>query len=95
MNALGLFICSFFLAAFAGLAALLRTGTTLTKMALLSWFLNSGFLGLGICLIWYTRYQNDVYYLVGICVLAGLGGMKTVEFGLEVFGRLFANERRG
>ncbi len=44
--------------------------------------LNSGMLGLGIGLLWYTKFSDNLYFLVGICLMAGLGGMTTVEFFL-------------
>jgi hypothetical protein len=75
------FISAFGISAFAGLAALLRSGTPLTRTNICSSLLNSGILGLGISLLWYAKYQED---LIGVCVLAGLGGMTTVDFFLRV-----------
>jgi hypothetical protein len=83
INPIGVFISSFGVAAFAGLAALLRTGTKLSVVTVLSQLLNSGLLGLGISLLWYTKFQDNIYFLVGVCLLAGLGGMTTVEFVLQ------------
>lgn len=80
----GLFACAFLVSGFAGLAALLRSGAKLTSCNVCSSFLNSGILGLGISLLWYSKYQEDVYFLVGICVLAGLGGMTTVDYVMSV-----------
>lgn len=64
----------------AGLAALLRSGKPLTWLGVLSAFLNSGLLGLGLAMVWATQFQETPHTLVGICVLVGLGGMPTIDF---------------
>jgi hypothetical protein len=73
---LSVFIASFGVSAFAGLATLLRFSTKLSKLAVVSSMLNSGFLGLAISLIWYRNFSQDsnIHGLIGICVLAGMGG---------------------
>lgn len=80
---MGVFVSSFLVAAFAGLASLLRTGAKLTTVSVISAILNSGLVGLGISLLWYTKFQDNVYFLIGICVLAGLGGATTVDMILN------------
>lgn len=75
-------VSAFLISACAGLASLLRSGSPLGGMRILSATLNSGLLGLGICLVWYSRFQDNLYFLVGVCVMAGLGGMATVEYTL-------------
>lgn len=82
-----LFFSAFGVSACAGLAALLRSGNRLSKVAILSSLLNSGLLGLGISLLWYVKFADDPYFLVGVCVLAGLGGMTTVDFVLRAIRR--------
>lgn len=77
---IALFVSAFLLSGLGGLAALLRSSKELTKLNVTSSFLNSGILGLGISLIWYARFQDNLYFLVGICIVAGLGGMTTVDF---------------
>lgn len=77
---LGVFISSFGVAAFAGVAALLRGGSKVTTTGLASAVMNSGLVGLGISLLWYHKFQDNVYFLIGVCVLAGLGGSMTVDF---------------
>jgi hypothetical protein len=71
-----IFAASFGCAAFAGLATFLRFTKKITKLRLVSTMLNSGFLGLAIALLWYKNFQEDknIYSLVGICVLSGMGG---------------------
>jgi len=78
----GVFLSAFAVSALAGLAALLRSTNKLTVLAVISAILNSGLMGLGISLLWYTKFQDNIYFLIGICVLAGLGGMTTVDFVL-------------
>jgi hypothetical protein len=80
MDSTGVFAASFGVSGFAGLAALLRSGNQLTSKSVISAGLNSGLLGLGVCLVWYHQYVNDVHMLLGLCLLSGLGGMTTVDF---------------
>ncbi|NDC10656.1 MAG: hypothetical protein EBZ75_15230, partial [Oxalobacteraceae bacterium] len=63
-------------ASFAGLATLLRFAKKLSKLSVVSAMLNAGFLGLAIALLWYQNYRKaeNVYGLIGICVIAGMGG---------------------
>ena len=48
--------------------------------------LNSGFLGLAIALIWYQNYRDakNVYGLIGICVMAGMGGSTLTDLLLSL-----------
>ena len=73
---LSIFLSAFGVSAFAGLATLLRFAKKLSKLAVVSAMLNAGFLGLAIALIWYRNYRDaeNVHGLIGICVLAGMGG---------------------
>lgn len=73
---LSVFIGAFGVAAFAGLATLLRFGKKISILTIVSAMLNSGFLGLAISLIWYENYQKaaNIHGLIGVCVLAGMGG---------------------
>jgi uncharacterized YccA/Bax inhibitor family protein len=73
---LSVFAAAFGVSAFAGLATLLRFSRKLSKLAVVSSMLNAGFLGLAISLIWYQNYRQaaNIHGLIGICVLAGMGG---------------------
>jgi hypothetical protein len=75
-HSLAVFASAFGVAGFAGLATLLRFARKISKLAIISAMLNAGFLGLAIALIWYQNYRKaeNVYGLLGICVLAGMGG---------------------
>lgn len=75
-HALSVFASAFGAASFAGLATLLRFARKLSKLSIVSAMMNSGVLGLAIALIWYQNYREaqNVYGLIGICVMAGMGG---------------------
>ena len=70
------FMASGGLSSFAGLAELLRSGRPITPRAVIAAMLNSGLIGLALGLIWYTYFlgMGNIYFLVGVCTLAGLGG---------------------
>lgn len=76
LHSLAVFVSAFGVSSFAGLATLLRFARKFTRMGVISAMLNAGFLGLAIALIWYQNYRKaeNVYGLLGICVLAGMGG---------------------
>lgn len=83
ISPLTVFICAFGVSSFAGLAALLRAGKQVNFVAVASASLNSGFLGLAIALLWFTKYQDNIYFLIGMCVLAGLGGATMIDFVIQ------------
>lgn len=80
---IGIFAAAFVLSALAGVAALLRSRSKATPKSIATASLNSGLLGLGVSLVWYER-SEDVYFLIGLCVLVGLGGQPTMNFVLAV-----------
>lgn len=86
LHALSVFGSAFGAAAFAGLATLLRFAKKLSKLAVVSAMLNAGFLGLAIALIWYQNYRKaeNVYGLIGICVLAGMGGSTLTDLAISL-----------
>ena len=85
------FLAVFSISSFAGLAALLRSGRKLDARAVASSMLNSGLLGLGIGFLWWKYYsgEQNVWFLFGVSLLAGLGGTTMVDFAVQVMrGRL-------
>jgi hypothetical protein len=76
LHSLSVFASAFGVSAFAGLATFLRFAKKLSQIGVISAMLNAGFLGLAIALTWYQNYlkSENVYGLLGICVLAGMGG---------------------
>jgi hypothetical protein len=85
-QALSVFLSAFGTASFAGLATLLRFAKKISKLAVVSAMLNAGFLGLAIALIWYQNYRNaeNVYGLIGVCVLAGMGGSTFTDLLISI-----------
>jgi hypothetical protein len=86
LHAIAVFISAFGAAGFAGLATLLRFAKKLSKLNVVSSMLNAGFLGLAIALIWYQNYcrAENVYGLIGICVLAGMGGSTLTDLAISL-----------
>jgi hypothetical protein len=80
------FLSAFGVSAFAGLATYLRFSRKMTLISLLSALLNAGCLGLAISLLWYQHYRNseNVYGLIGICVLAGMGGSTVTDLAWSI-----------
>jgi len=70
------FLSAFGVSAFAGLATYLRFSRKMSRLGCLSAIMNAGCMGLSIALIWFQHYRKseNVYGLIGICVLAGMGG---------------------
>jgi hypothetical protein len=81
LHSLSVISSAFGVAAFAGVATLLRFAKKISKLAVISAMLNSGFLGLAIALIWYQNYRQaeNIFGLIGICVLAGMGGSTVTD----------------
>lgn len=85
INSIWVFIAAFLVSALAGLAAFLRSPAKVTFRPLLTYFLNSGLLGLGISLLWFMKFRDNLFFLIGICVISGLGGVTFVEYILLLF----------
>jgi hypothetical protein len=77
---IGVFLFSSAAAGTAGIAAYLRGGKPVTILSIVTAGLNSGLLGLAISLLWYQKFQDNIYSLVGICVVAGLTGAAGLDF---------------
>ena len=70
----------------AGLASLLRSSQPLTTRNVLSAFLNSGMFGLGVAVVWYEYYGGAAHpwFMIGISLLAGLGGTSMLDFAIQL-----------
>lgn len=77
---MGVFAAAFLASATAGIAAYLRSDKPISKLALVTAGLNSGLLGLAISLIWFQTFQDNIYSLLGICVVTGLTGAAGLDF---------------
>ena len=76
----GIFVAS----SFAGLASLLRSKQTVTWRNIASAMLNSGFIAVIIAFSWYSSYKDtNLWFLVGVSLLAGLGGSTTIDFAFQ------------
>lgn len=85
LEPLTFFLICFAITAMAGVAAFLRSGKEVTVRGVISVILNTGIMGLGIALLLFNYFQDNAYFLVGLCILAGLGGMTLVGFFLAIF----------
>lgn len=76
------FLACFSVSSLAALSALLRSGKPLTWRNVISTMLYSGMFGLVIGLLWYNYFDgaNNVFFLIGVSGLAGLGGNSLIEF---------------
>lgn len=84
-NPMAVFLSAFGVSSFAGLAALIRNGKRPTRMDIFSAMLNSGLIGLALAMLWFHKFQDNIYFLIGITILAGLGGATMVDFVLTLF----------
>lgn len=79
-------IClAFVFAGTAGVAWLLRSNRMITRRSFCSAFLNSGVGGAIVCSMWLKTYQDNVWFLLGVCGLIGVGGIETIEFMRKTF----------
>lgn len=79
----------FTISSLGGMAALLRSGKVITWRTGASAFLYSGIMGLVIGLVWYQYFsgQDNVYFLIGVSGLAGLGGTTLLDFVMQVMAK--------
>jgi len=81
------FGATFTISSLAGLAQLLRSGKELSRRSIISAMLNSGIFGLVIALVWWEKYAvepNGVWFLMGVSLMAGLGGVTLLDFVIEM-----------
>lgn len=76
----------FALSSLGGLAALLRSQKQLTVRNVVSAMLWSGLTGLLIALTWYNYFndQGNIYFLLAVSGLAGIGGTTVVDLAMQV-----------
>lgn len=88
-----LFSIAFGLSSVAGLASILRNGKQITWRMCVSATLNSGLFGMGVAMLWYHFYGGSAYpwFMLGVSLLAGLGGASLVDFFYQVVQDGFRN----
>lgn len=86
LSPIQVFLSAFTISSVAGLAAYLRSGRPLSWRQTISAMLNSGLLGLAIAFLWYTYFngKDNVWFLLGVSLLAGLGGISLLDFALQI-----------
>lgn len=84
LDPITLFLTAFGISALAGVAALLRTTKELSARTLISAGLNAGAIGMAIALVLFTYFKDNTWFLLGLCLLAGLGGMTCFGFILAI-----------
>lgn len=77
---------AFAISSLGGLAALLRSKHQLTWRSITSALLWSGLAGLLIALTWFNYYndQGNIYFLLAVSGLAGIGGTTVVDFVIQL-----------
>lgn len=80
-------LAAFFGSSFSGLATHLRSGSPLTTRMVLAAVLNSGLVGLIVALMGYKTFQDNLTYLLGLSLLAGIGGATLLDFMVALLKR--------
>jgi hypothetical protein len=82
-----LFFLAFVISALAGLGNLLRSDKRLTTRLMISAVLNSGALGLVVSMLLYSWFKDNTWFLLGLCLLAGLSGASILNFIVMIIRR--------
>lgn len=85
LEPLQVFLSAFALSSFGGLAALLRGNQPLSVRLVVAAIAYSGLAGLTIALLWYNYFsdQGNIYFLLGVSALAGVGGTTVIDFMVQ------------
>jgi hypothetical protein len=80
------FCSAFLISALGGFAGLLRSAQAVNTRTVLAATLYSGLMGLIIALLWYNHFEGlgNVYFLLGIAGLTGIGGVSFVDLIIKV-----------
>jgi len=86
LDPLKVFAAAFAISSVGGLAALLRSKHSLSLRSICSAMLYSGITGLVIALLWYSYFDGNqnLYFLLGVSGLAGIGGTTVLDFCVQV-----------
>lgn len=85
VDPLRMLLVAFGLASFGGVAALLRSNQVITLRSFLSACTYSGLAGLVVSLLWFRYFDDEgnIYFLLGVAALAGVGGSTVLDFLLQ------------
>jgi hypothetical protein len=83
-----IFALAFAISGLCGLGWLLRSPHRVTLRSVASATLNCGMLGLIISLLYFHYHTDGTLLLLAVCGLAGIGGIKMVEFASHLFNKL-------
>lgn len=88
LDPLHVLISCFSLSSLSSIAALLRSNKEVTFRQIAATSLYSGFLGLAIGLVWFNYFSpTNIFFLIGVSVLAGLGGTSLLDLVLAMLSR--------
>lgn len=78
------------LSSLGGLASLLRSGKNINPREVFAALLNSGLIGIVIALLWWNKFGHDnLYFLVGVSGLAGIGGASVIDLAVQWYAQKF------
>lgn len=88
LDPISVFLSCFSIASLGGIANLLRGQKPLQMRVILATLIYSGLTGLVIGLVWFNHYRDtNVYFLIGISGLAGLGGTTLLDVLVQIMSR--------
>ncbi len=92
LEPLQVFLSALALSSFGGLAALLRGNQPLSARLVIAAIAYSGLAGLTIALLWYNYFsdQGNIYFLLGVSALAGVGGTTVIDFMMQMLFKLMS-----
>lgn len=79
------FVCASLFSIFGGIAYIYRTKEIIKLRDIISSSLNTGLCGLALAMIWYYKFADQIYILMGLCILVSLMGSAGVDWILTKF----------
>jgi uncharacterized membrane protein len=93
LDPLVFFALAFGITAMAGLAVLLKSTLVLTCRNIVGCILHTGAMGVGIAMLGYSFWGTWTWYILGLNILVGLGGVSLFKFISAVFAQGGVNIR--
>ena len=82
---ISVFVLSTVLSILAGFGYIVRNNEELKLRMFINSAINNGLCGLAISMIWIYKFREQIYILVGFCIIIGLMGQAGVDFILNKF----------